>query len=377
VSWQIVGDSQCTDLLDEEEMMKALYVTSLHSFSGKTAVCLALGRHLQQKGYQVGYFKPLSTQPWEPVPGRALDEDADFVRRALELEERAEDLVGVVVTLSLLRSVRGGAAMCDLCPEVKAAYGRVASGKDVVLLEGGASLREGFSVGLGTPEVADALDASALAIIRFNNELALMDDCLVARLRLGERLLGVLINAVPDRAQEFVTEVARPYLEEQGIAVLGILPLREELQAMSVGELADVLDGEFLVLPEKRDELIEHLMVGAMSVDRALPRIRRIPGTKAMITGGDRTDMQLVALETAVNCLILTGHLRPVPEVLRRAEEIGVPVFLVRGNTMQTVEAIERVFGKTRLGQAAKLEQFEALLAEHFDFERLYKGLGL
>jgi len=49
----------------------------------------------------------------------------------------------------------------------------------------------------------------------------------------------------------------------------------------------------------------------------------------------------------------------------------------VRENTMETVEAIDRVFGKTRLGQATKLEQFEALMAEHFDFKRLYEGLGL
>ena len=125
------------------------------------------------------------------------------------------------------------------------------------------------------------------------------------------------------------------------------------------------------------DVLVEHLIVGAMGAEQALLRIRRIAGTKAVITGGDRADIQLVALETATQCLILTGHLRPVPEVLRRAEECGVPVLLVRGNTMDTVETIERVFGKTRLGQAAKLEQFEALMAEHFDFERLYEGLGL
>ena len=52
--------------------MKALYVTSLHAFSGKTAVCLALGRRLQKDGYRVGYFKPLSTQLWQPLPGRAV-----------------------------------------------------------------------------------------------------------------------------------------------------------------------------------------------------------------------------------------------------------------------------------------------------------------
>jgi BioD-like phosphotransacetylase family protein len=360
--------------------MKALYVTSLHTFSGKTAVCLALGRRLQRDGYRVGYFKPLSTQLWQPLPGRVMvDEDADFVRRTLGLEESAEDLVGVALTPALMRDLRCGCSerAPDLMAQVQAAYQRVVAGKDVVLLEGGASLREGVSLGLGPTMVADALDVPALAVVRFRNQVSLADACVTAHLRWGERLLGTLINGVPDEAQDFLGRVCRPCLEERGVPVLGALPLREQLRAISVGELAEVLSGEFLALPEKRDVLVEHLIVGAMSAEQALPRIRRIPGTKAVITGGDRADIQLVALETATQCLILTGHLRPVPEVLRRAEECGVPVLLVRGNTMQTVEAIERVFGKTRLGQAAKLEQFEALLAEHFDFGRLCQGLGL
>ena len=357
--------------------MKALYVTSLQTFSGKTAICLALGRRLQGEGYRVGYFKTLSTQQWEPLPGRALDEDADFVRRTLGLEESPAELVGVLLTPSLLRDVLCGRSPRNLLAEVQSAYERVAADKDVVLLEGGASLREGVSVGLGSADVANALDVPVMAIIRFRNEMSLVDDCLVARLRLGERLLGVLVNAVPDRAQEFVTQVCRSCLEDQGIPVLGVLPRREELQAISIGELAQVLEAEFLALPEKQDVLIEHLVVGAMSAEQALPRMRRIPGSKAVITGGDRTDIQLVALETATACMVLTGHLRPQPEVLRRAEEIGVPVLLVRKNTMETVESIERVFGKTRLGQREKLERFEALVEDHFDFARLYQKLGL
>ena len=356
--------------------MKALYVTSLHAFSGKTALCLGLGRRFQADGYEVGYLKPLSTQPFQ-AGGRLTDEDADFVWRTLGLSEDPCDLVGVVLTRKLLLHALAGEAPPDLLARVKMAFGRISAGKDIVLLEGGASLREGFSVGLGTPVVAESLNTSALAVTYFYDRMSLLDDCLVARLRLGERLLGVVVNKVPDEEMDFVVNVARPYLESRDIPLLGALPRREQLQAISVGELADVLKGEFLALSEKRDVLIEHLVVGAMSVEQALPRIRRIPGTKAVITGGDRADIQLVALETATQCLVLTGHLRPVPEVLRRAEELGVPVLLVRGNTMETVEAIERVFGKTRLGQAAKLEQFEALLADHFDFERLYKGMGL
>jgi hypothetical protein len=38
---------------------------------------------------------------------------------------------------------------------------------------------------------------------------------------------------------------------------------------------------------------------------------------------------------------------------------------------------LESVFGKTRLGQASKLRQFEQLLAEHADWKRLYAALDM
>jgi BioD-like phosphotransacetylase family protein len=360
----------------KEQVMKALYVTSIEPFSGKTAVCLALGREFQRQGYEVGYFKPLSTQPWEPVPGRAVDEDADFVRRTLGLSEASDDLVGVLLTPSLAREMRCGCADRDLMSEVRAAYEKIKD-KDIVLVEGGGSLREGVSLGLDPKTVTETFDLQALAIIRYHNRVNQGDDCITAYRQLYDQLIGTMINAVPEGERKLSEKICTPCLEQQGIRVLGTIPFREELQAISVNELAEVLNAKFLALPEEGEALIERLVVGAMGVDQALPRIRRVPGAKALITGGDRSDMQLVGLEAATRCLILTGNLRPMPEVLRRAEEIGVPVLLVRQNTLETVESIERVFGKTRLGQESKLEQFEALFAKHFDFERLYKLMGL
>jgi len=356
--------------------MKALYVTSIEPFSGKTAVCLALGRAFQRKGYEVGYFKPLSTQPWEPVPGRAVDEDADFVRRTLGLEEDTEDLIGVLLTPSLAREMRCGCAERDLMTEVRAGFERIEK-KDILLVEGGGSLREGVSMGLDPKSVTEALNLHALAIIRYHNRVNQGDDCITAYRQLYDQLVGTMINAVPRAEHKLSEKICTPCLEKQGIRVLGTIPFQEELQAISVDELVEVLNAEFLALPEKGDVLIERLIVGAMGVDQALPRIRRVSGAKALITGGDRSDMQLVGLEAATRCLILTGNLRPMPEVIRRAEEIGVPVLLVRQNTLETVEAIDEVFGKTRLGQASKLKQFEELFAAHFDFDRLYQLLDL
>jgi BioD-like phosphotransacetylase family protein len=357
--------------------MKSLYITSMHRFGGKTAFSLALGRRLKREGYNVGYFKPVSAQPWEPLPGQVYDDDSNFVKNILELDDPVESLVGVSLTPSLVMSMRCSCGTRDLMAKVVSSYKAYAEGKDFIIVEGGGSLREGLSLGISPQQVGERLQLPILALIRFRNYVSAADACIAARLEFGERLLGSVINLVPDNAVPFMADDCVPCLEKQNAPVLGVVPFREQLQAISVGELAELLDGEFLALPDKKDELIEEIIVGAMSVEKALPYIRRVLGRKALITGGDRADMQLIALETTMNCLILTGNLHPVPEVLHRAEEVGVPVLLVRSSTMEAVEAIDNVMGKTRLGQIKKLENFEALLEENFDFVRLYASLGL
>ena len=96
-----------------------------------------------------------------------------------------------------------------------------------------------------------------------------------------------------------------------------------------------------------------------------------------MITGGDRTDIQLAALETSTRCLILTGNVYPSPAVLNRAEELCVPVLLTKLDTLATVEIVENYFGKSRFQQPRKMERFSQLLEEHFDFAALYAAVGL
>lgn len=62
--------------------MKPLYITAVVTFSGKTALALGIGLKLQAAGKRVGYFKPVSTQPFISG-GKVIDEDADFVKRSL------------------------------------------------------------------------------------------------------------------------------------------------------------------------------------------------------------------------------------------------------------------------------------------------------
>jgi hypothetical protein len=265
---------------------------------------------------------------------------------------------------------------CNFEDRVKEAYQIAAQGKDIVLLEGGGSLREGYAVGLATPHVAEILGASVLAVVKFRGRMRLLDDALTAQFRLKDQLLGAILNRVPDEDADYVSQQAIPFLEKRGIPVLGWLPEQPTLAAISIGELADTLDATILTGADKKHVLVEHLTVGAMGGQQALSRFRVLPN-KAVITGGDRVDIQLAALETSTACMILTGNLRPSAEIVERASEQGVAILVVAANTLGTIEAIERVFGKTRLGQAEKLARFEALMAEHVAYGRLFGLMGM
>jgi len=356
--------------------MKALYITSVEPYSGKTAVCLALGRQMQSKGYKVGYLKPVSTQPWRTPQGKLADEDAVFVHSILGLDGDPTKASPVIVTPSALRELLKGLSGDDLMQKIQQAAEAAGKGKDILLLEGGASLREGYAMGLSNLRVAEILGAPALVIVRYRSEMRLVDDALTAQFRLGKQLCGVILNRVPDEARDFVDEYACPFLEKEGIKVLGALPSVPRLSALSVGELTDLLQAEVLTEDMDPTKLVETFTVGAMTADAALSRFRRYQN-KAVITGGDRTDIQLAALETSTVVLILTGNLHPSPLIIQQAEMLNVPILLVKDNTMETINSIERAHGKTRLGQPEKLDTFIQLMSEYVDMDSVFQTCRL
>ena len=136
--------------------MKSLYITSVSTYSGKTALALGLGLRLQAAGHKVGYLKPVSTQPYT-AGGRVLDEDADFVRRTLGLETPPWELSPIIITTELLDEIMSGTLERDLLAEVKAACEKAGEDKDILIMEGGASMREGYVIGLNTLGVVEQL----------------------------------------------------------------------------------------------------------------------------------------------------------------------------------------------------------------------------
>lgn len=354
-------------------MAPALYVVSLQPYSGKTAVCLGLGLAFKEAGLSIGYMKPLGTLPTE-VGGQLVDGDVVFVLRTLDLDEPYNYACPVLLTPDVLQEPLRG-PVTNKAEAVRAAYNYLSRDVDVMIMEGGADLADGYSLGLPQRYLAELTDSKVLIVAKYAPDLA-MDDIVMAKDTFGDRLIGVIVNSVPHEALKVLRERFPTFLSRYGLRLLGVLPLDKLLMAISVRELARLLNGEILCAADKQDELVENFSIGAMNVDTALKYFLRT-ANKAVITGGDRADIQLAALQTSTKAIVLTGNLYPDAIILGRATEMGIPMILVKSDTMSTVEKVERTLGHIRLSSQKQINRLMEMVKTDVEIQALRESLGI
>jgi len=353
--------------------MNTLLVTSTAESTGKTAICVALARLARERDLTVGYMKPKGTRLRSAV-GKTRDEDPLLAKELLDLDAALHELEPVVYSPTFVaEALRGREDPDELRERIRSEFESLSADVDLTIVEGGGDLWTGGIVDLTDADVAELLDARALLVSRYDQPTDL-DRVLAAADAFGDRLAGVLFNAVAEGDADEVTDVVAPFLDGRGIATLGSLPRDADMAGVSVAELADAL-GATVVAGEATDRpTVERFTVGAMGSNAALEHFRRLRNA-AVVTGGDRPDVQTAALEASgVTCLVLTGGYRPPGTIVGKAEERGVPILQVQSDTRRTVDRVEEILttGRTRTG--ATVERMTTLLREGVDVDRILES---
>ena len=348
--------------------MKTLIISSTRPYAGKSGLSLALLALLDQRGISAGYFKPYGTMP-HGVGQVVTDEDAEYIGARSPANAPLDAVSPVVVTRGFIEQILTSDQSVDHSQHVDDSFARASHGADAMIVEGPSDLAQGRTIGLHLCALAELLDARVLLVERPDG-LRLPDTVLWTRDCLGDRLIGVVFNAVTESLYPFVSTEVTDFLVRQGLPVFGTLRHDALLSSASVAEITAVLNGTVLCAEDHMEDRVERFMVGAMGQDKAL-RYFRGRTHKAVITGGDRSDVQLAALETDTRCLILTGNLPPAPLVLARAEELGVPMILVAMDTLSAVERLEGLLGRVRLHDSGKADRIREMLTEAVDIDKL------
>jgi len=180
---------------------------------------------------------------------------------------------------------------------------------------------------------------------------------------------GVIINKVRD-VEDF-KDVHLSKITDMGITVAGVIPYRDELTHFSVHYLAERLLAKVLTGEGGLNNVVENILVGAMSTSTALRYPPFLKENKVIITGGDRSDMILASLETNAVGIILTGNILPTQSIISKASECNVPILLVPSDTYQTAKQIDNLEPLLTKDDAEKIGLWEQLVRGHLDIREI------
>ena len=204
---------------------------------------------------------------------------------------------------------------------------------------------------------APADDAAAITVVEAAPEAANIPGATVVLVARGEAPKSAPAGLKP--AATIVTDVPRASAAASGPAIL--LAEDQTLAGFSVEEARTALNADVIVQGDDMNATCDRVVVAPISSDAGQPYFRRF-GSKAVVVRFDRTDMHLAAMQTAPECLILTGGRQPSGYLFDAAGARGIPVLLSRTDTENTVIALEGIFDRTRFQGERKLDRMAALL---------------
>jgi len=339
--------------------MNTLIIASLRANTGKTSFVVGFSKASQKK---IGYMKPFGDRLYYSKK-RLWDYDAALIAHICDIG-KDPDIMSIGFDHSKLRYMYNEDAIKTKVNELAE---QMARGKDILIVEGGKGISYGHSVNLDALSLTRYLDGRLIFVISGDDD-TIIDDIMFLKKNVdltGINLAGIIVNKVHN-IDEF-KETYMPEMTRIGINVIGIIPHQRELTYFSLRYLSDRLFAKVLTGEGNLDRKIKNIFIGAMSGSVAKKKPLFKKEDKLIITGGDRSDMILAALEKDAAGIILTNNILPPSNIISKADESGTPMLLVTPDTYQVERQIERMEPLLTKEDTAKVDLLKKLVSEHVD----------
>jgi len=327
-------------------MAKGIYLCSLEERVGKTLLSVGIIQKLQNDGKKVGYYKPIGT-PKAPFSNKA-DPDVGFLQSCVEITNVPYDVLSPVSIPDCYYVDLITADKKEIFREnIKQAYQEVSKEYDYIIIEGSQSIKKYIRVGVDDVSIAKVLDIDELVYIETESSDKCIDNIFFTKKYFDYRdikIKGIIFNNIDYDYFPRITELKEKHITRYDIPIIGIIEKSLELLSPRVSEIKEAIGGNLLneAASDALYNLAETYLVGAMGPQAALKYLRQVKNA-AFITGGDRTDLAMAALNENVSVLILTGYIRPDTSVITKANQKNIPILLSPSDTYTTLSNMEKV----------------------------------
>ncbi len=367
--------------MSDEASAKRVFLAATGQNRGKTTTSVGLTASIRERGLRLGFLKPVG-QRYLVVDGTRADEDAVLMKEVFDLPDALNDMSPVTLPRGFTTDFIMGRIGEDLEEQVSSAIGRVAVGKDLVVIEGTGHAGVGAVIDLSNARVASLLEAPVIIVSeggigRPIDEIVLNHALFAAH---GVEVLGAVVNKVDVVSHPHLPDVLVRGLAQHGIELLGCIPYSEFLANPSLELIVTHLDGELLAGRAEAGRTIGHVAIGAMQAGHA---VEHLAERSLLITPGDREDLLEAALaanrlaghQPLVGGVILSGGYRPSASLLAALRSADLFVYLVETDTYRTAQAVDEILVKTHASDTEKIATIIDLVDGAIDVDRLLARL--
>ena len=327
-------------------MVEIFYLSSLEENAGKSFLSIGFIQKLEKERKKYAYFKPIGI-PKSAFTNKA-DPDVGFILNTVYKTDHPYDFISPVsIPDAYYVDLVDTGKKEEFLNKIKKAYEKITKDVDYIVIEGNPSIRKFIRVGLDDVSIAETLGINELIYVSTESTDRCIDNFFFAKNYYEFRnvsIKGILFNKIDYEYIARIKELTKDHINRYNIPVLGIIEKSLELFSPRVSEIKEQIGGELINEQSSSglNNLVETFLIGAMNSQAALKYLRQVHRA-AFITGGDRTDLAMAALDQNVSTLILTGFIQPDMGVITAANEKGIPIILSPSDTYTTIRNLERL----------------------------------
>lgn len=327
-------------------MVKTFYLTSLRERAGKSFLSIGFIQKLKKENKKFAYFKPIGA-PKAAFTNKA-DPDVGFILNTVYKTDHPYDYISPVsIPDAYYVDLVDASRKEEYLQKIKTAYENISKNVDYVVIEGNPSIRKFVRLGIDDVSIAQTLGINELIYVSNESSDRCIDNFFFTKNYFEFRnvsMTGILFNMIDFEYIARIKELLEGHITKYNIPVLGIIEKSIELFSPRVNEIMEQIGGELIndQTSAGLNSLVETFLIGAMNAQGAVKYLRQVKRA-AFITGGDRTDLAMAALDQDVSTLILTGFIQPDMGVITLANKKGIPIILSPSDTYTTMRNLERL----------------------------------
>ncbi|RMG59809.1 MAG: hypothetical protein D6722_21755 [Bacteroidetes bacterium] len=362
--------------------LNKIYVAATSQHVGKTTSTLGLIHNLRERGYNVGYCKPVGQQFIDVGGGRA-DKDALLFASSMGFDLVPELHSPVILGSGATTAFIDNPEQYNYRNKVLKASKILQQHHDVVVYEGTGHPGVGSVVQLSNGKVAGMIGAGLIMVVEagIGNTIDSLDLNLSVFMQKRIPILGVILNkAYPakiDKVRHYVGKV----LAERKIPLLGIMPYEEELGLPLMDTIAKAVKAKVTHHEDMLDNRVKGIIAGSLidmgelknfdnqllvvSVSRLAEAFKKI----------DQVSRIMDKEHSPLSGIIITGKGELTEEVEEYISRHQVPVLRAQIDTYEAVIKISRIEVKINTRTPWKVRKAIDLFREHVDLGPVLRQL--